>query len=153
MAVFLPLLVLGAMTLSDRYRRPIRQFSIRDLLFYVLLWSICLTQISAIRGERDPFEHFAWRKDWIIVSTWIVLAAFYVRRRDFASLLVHSLGVLFIGCVSAIAFAAGYRDTWDEVGWRLKVVMFVGSFAGLICFSILTLLGMFRRVEPPQKEE
>ncbi len=49
---FGPILVLGAMALSDKYRRPIRQFSIRDLLFYVFLWAVCFSQVSVFRNNR-----------------------------------------------------------------------------------------------------
>ena len=155
--LFGPILVLSAMALSDKYRRPIRQFSIRDLLFYVFLWAVCFSQVSIFRNishpNATPFEHFAWRDAWIILFAWMVLAVFYVRRRDFTSLVIHCLGVLFFGSLFALTLASGGRLEWDDDASRFLAGMFVGSFAGLVCFSMTTLLGMLRRVEPPPEKE
>ena len=151
--LLVPILIVSVLVLNDRYHRQIRQFSIRDLLFYIFLWAVCFSQVSAIRNSRDPFEHFAWRRDWIILIAWIVLTTFYVKRHDFTSLLIHSVGVLFFGSFFAICFALGGGGTWDEIGSRLSAGMFLSSFAGLAFFSIMTLLGMLRRVEPPPEKD
>ena len=130
---------------SDLRRPPIRQFSIRDLLFYVFLWAMCLSQI---RVEPVGREQFAWSKDWIVVSTWLILAAFYIWKHHRASLVAHNLGVL-VYIVPTISFIRG--STKD--GLWMSRGMFLGSFTGLACFSIMAIVGMFRRVDPPPEKE
>jgi hypothetical protein len=70
------LVVLGAIALAhDLRRKPLRQFGIRDLLFFTFLWALCF---SLIRVQPMGRSRFTWEDDWTILATWVVLAAFYV---------------------------------------------------------------------------
>jgi hypothetical protein len=150
--VFLVFLPFGVLALHDANRPPTRQFTIRGMLLFIFLWAVCLSQISLLRRDR-PIETVVWRQDWIVLFAWIALAVAYWQIRQFATLLIHSTGVLFFVCLFAIAFALGGRPTWSEVEWRLWLGMFGGSFFGLIFFSLMLLLALLRRPLSPPREE
>ena len=97
--VFLIFVPFGVLALHDVNRRPTRQFTIRGMMLFIFLWAVCLSQISV--SERDrPDETVVWRQDWIVLFAWIVLAVVYWRTRHFATLLIHSTGILFFVCSS-----------------------------------------------------
>jgi hypothetical protein len=152
--VFLLFLPFGVLALHDVNRPPTRQFTIRGMMFFIFLWAVCLSQISVAEHDR-PAQTVVWRQDWIVLFAWLVLAVAYWRTRHFATLLIHSTGILFFGCFFAIALALDGGDTWSEIEWRLLFAMIGGSFLGLIFFSLMLLLTILRRPRspPPHKED
>ncbi len=152
--VFLIFVPFGVLALHDVNRRPTRQFTIRGMMLFIFLWAVCLSQISVAERDR-PVETVVWRQDWIVLFAWLVLAVVYWRTRHFATLLIHSTGILFFGCVFAIAPVFDGGDTWSEIEWRLLLGMVCGSFLGLIFFSLMLLLTILRRPlsAPPHKED
>ncbi len=150
--VFLVFLPFGVLALHDVNRRPTRQFTLRGLMLFIFLWAVCLSQTSVFGIDR-PTETVVWQQDWVVLFAWVVLAAAYCWTRQFATLLIHSTGVLFFICFFAIAFALDGGDTWSEIEWRLWAGMIGGSFLGLVFFSLMMLLTILRRpLSPPHKE-
>jgi hypothetical protein len=137
----------GVLALNMDLRRKPIQFSIRDLLFFTFLWAMCFSQV---RVEPIGRQEFAWGNDWIILSTWLVLAAFYVWRRCCFALLVHGLGVLFVIIAVIVTVARG--QVWTEWARSMSIQMFLGSFLGLAVFSAIMLLGLFRRDRSSREE-
>ena len=150
--VFLLFVPFGVLALHGVNRRPTRQFTIRGMMLFIFLWAVCLSQISVF-GHFRPDETVFWRQDWIVLFAWTVLAVAYWWTRQFATLLIHSTGVLFFVCLFVIAFALGDRWKWSEMEWSLWIGMFSGSFLGLIFFSLMILLTLVRRPLSPPREE
>jgi hypothetical protein len=151
--VFLIFVPFGVLALYDVNRPPTRQFTIRGMMLFIFLWAVCLSQMSVFGRDR-PAETVVWRHDWIVLFAWIILAVAYWWTRQFATLLIHSTGVLFFVCFFAIAFVLGGGDTWSEIEWRVWTGMIGGSFLGLIFLSLMMLLTILRRPlsPPPHKQ-
>ena len=151
--VFLLFLSCGVLALHDVNRRPTRQFTIRGMMLFIFLWAVCLSQVSVFRLDR-LVETVVWRQDWIVPFAWIVLAVCYMATRQFATLLIHGAGILFLVCFFAIAFVGGDGESWSKVELWLLGGMVGGSFLGLIFLSLMMLLAMLRRPlsSPPHEE-
>jgi hypothetical protein len=126
----------------DSRQKPMRQFGIGDLMFFTFLWALCF---SLVRVQPLRRTHFAWNKDWIILATWLVLAAFYVWKRHFVPLAMHCLGVAFVTIGLGLSLLGGQSRPSVDWAWMVSVQMFLGCFLGLGIFSIMKLLGMFQR--------
>lgn len=150
--LFLIFMPFGVLVLHDVNRRLTRQFTIRGMMLFIFLWAVCLSQISVFREHR-PEETIVWRQDWIVLFAWITLAMAYCWMRQFSVLLMHSTGVLFFICFSAIVYIAGNGVAWHEIVWRFGLGMIFGSFLGLILFSLMVLLTILRQPvsSPPYK--
>ncbi|MCE5266569.1 MAG: hypothetical protein LLG00_01610 [Planctomycetaceae bacterium] len=157
--LFLAVVLLACVGLSaakgELRRSAMRQTGIRDVLVYVALWAICLAPIHASLNRR---EHFIAEKDWPIFATWFILAAFYVWSRCFSSLLMHSLGVLFNGVIILANHVPTRFTNWNldeslRTGWAMSVGMYIGSFGGLMFFSVLKLIAFCRPGPPQHKSE
>jgi hypothetical protein len=151
--VFLLLLPFGILALHDVNRPPTRQFTIRGMMLFIFLWAVCLSQISAASFARS--QTLAWRQYCVVPFAWIVLAICYWRTRQFAALLIHCIGILFVLSYLAIAFADSGGGTWKDIEMDLLLGMIAGSFLGLIFFSLMMLLTILGRPlsPPPHKED
>jgi hypothetical protein len=141
---FIALLIAGMLALASTEPKPSRQFSIRNFLAFILLWAIFFSQVSVLPLDD---KHLDWGKDWVVLFAWTTLAIVYACKRLFASLLMHSVGVLFSGWIFIVPRVMGYISGRSEIS-NLLIGMFVGSFAGLVYFSIRRLLGLLARSEP-----
>jgi hypothetical protein len=141
--VFLLFLPFGILALHDVNRPPSRQFTIRGMMLFIFLWAVCLSQISAASFAQRQTP--GWRLYCVVPFAWIVLAICYWRTQQFAALLIHCIGMLFVLCFYAIVFVDGRGGTWDDIEMSLLLGMVAGSFLSLIVFSLMTLLTMLRR--------
>jgi hypothetical protein len=126
-------------------RRPSRQFTLGGLMGYIFLWAVCLSQLSF-------FEHFndsqtEWRTDWVVVFAWIVMLAYYVWRRHIAAIFGHCIPLIIICLCMCILIL---NKSKLENRYMLRA-MALGSFTGLIFFSILGLRNMLAK--PPAEKQ
>jgi hypothetical protein len=151
--VFLVFLPFGVLALHKVNRRPTRQFTIRGMMLFIFLWAVCLSQLSGIQFDSPPGA-ISWLQSGIVSFAWIVLAVFYATTRQFAPLLLHVAGALFLVSVLTVGFLPGGGKTWSRFEWCICVGMGGGSFLSLIFFSLMMLLTILRRpLSPPPRKE
>jgi hypothetical protein len=139
--VVLLLIVLKAI----RFDRSIRQFSVRDMLLFVFIYAVWLTQILAapLATSRDITSFSP--HDLVVGFVWMVLAVFYWRRRLRAPLALHAFGPLFLAAgITVFWITDGGRLIIPERCWQLSVGAFMGSLVSLP-FAIMILVGLFGR--------
>ncbi|MFZ1933408.1 MAG: hypothetical protein WAU84_06665, partial [Thermoguttaceae bacterium] len=145
----LPALIIGflvvfffwALILQRASRPPSRQFTIRGMMLFILLWAVCLSQLSCLSVKRSG-PNPVWQHDWVVPFAWIVLAIFYWRARQFGVLFCHSTGILYVGYLFGMAFTF---EGWTQgerkvIELALGIGMIFGSFFGLVFFSLVTIL-------------
>lgn len=152
---FLVVMPFGVLALRKVNRWPTGQFTIRSMMLFILLWAVCLSQIPAIRfGIASTADAFAWHQSLTVVFAWVVLAVYYATVRQFASLALHSSGVLFFLLIIASTFVFDAVGSWQEIKGMLCGGMVFGSFLGLIFYSLILFSAMFQPPSsPPQKED
>jgi hypothetical protein len=148
--VFALLLIVAVLALGNVEPKPNRTFSLRGFLLFVALWAICLSPFPALALKGG--EHISWARAWVIPFAWIILAAFYLQTRHFAAMLVHCAGLLFILPLFALDFLAGGENKEGDFTMWLLVATLLGSFAGLLYFSVKKLLGLHKRNQPKQEK-
>lgn len=148
MDVTFPLVLLGGAALlpillkAIRYDRPIRQFSVREMLLFV---SICaawfsLMSVNPLASSRDRRSYCPY--DLVVGFVWMVLAVFYWGRRLRSPLVLHAFGPLFLATsIIACWMADGARINVPESCWQLSVGALMGSFVSLP-FAVIILVGL-----------
>ncbi|MEN6449558.1 MAG: hypothetical protein ABFC96_03620 [Thermoguttaceae bacterium] len=141
-----PVLCFGALAIThDLKRPPQRQFSVRDALVYIALSAVCFSPFGVSPMDRSCF---ALEKDWVVLSSWLLLATFYLRGGHLTSPVAHGVSVWFtgllIGSVALFTVILPFDMNWDIVGMRISQAMFLGSFFGLAIFSVMAVAGLLR---------
>ena len=140
-SVVLLLIILNAI----RFDHPIRRFSLREMLLFVFIYAVWLSQISVAPLATGRDKRSFSPQDLVVGLVWIVLAVFYWRRRFRAPLALHAFGPLFLAVsIAACWVADGGRISIPESCWQLSVGAFMGSFVSLP-FAVMILVGLFGR--------
>jgi hypothetical protein len=140
---FLLLFLIGIVGLNGIEPKAAALFGICDLMVFVFLWAVCFSQVSVL-----PFDssHISSSKYLAVPFAWIVLMLFYARNRLFASILAHCGGILASCYFTFFAWLdLGVPCPWSELRKRVLAGMILGSFAGLLFFSIKRTLALFYR--------
>ncbi len=117
---------------------PVRQFSLRTLLIFVLLCAVWMSQLTVRAIPSGDEFRFSWQDGLTVALAWCLLAVFYVRRGLFAALVIHSLGLAYFTILVWIC------RSYSEAVAHLVAGGLVGSFLSFP-FSILMSLGFLRR--------
>lgn len=134
------LLIILKVITSDR---PIRQFSVREMLLFVSICAVWLSQIavSPLTSRRDRMNYSP--HDLVVGFVWLVLAVFYWRRLLRAPLALHTFGPLFLAAsVIVCRVADGGHISIPETCWQLSVGAFMSSFVSLP-FAVMIVMGLF----------
>ena len=129
---------------------PPRRFTVRSLMLFVTLCALWAWQLTVVEFVQD--DAFAWPDALPVILTWLVLAAFYLKRRIPAALIIHFVGVAFFGMLMVLAFLHGARPAPGgpdrTILHGMAVLLLGGCFWGsFVSFpmAILMFLGFLSR--------